>query len=98
MIERFTASARLSLSFAGYESFAESRSDISPSHLLLAIIYLYPAILARLVRSREELRVLRQRLVEAPSQPVGPVAPNKGFQLDTESSRALLSAGRERRA
>ena len=95
MIERFTSSARLSLSFAGYESIAGGRCDISPSHVLLAIMYLYPAVVARLVRSPGDLRVLRQRLIEAAPEPVGHMAGYKQFQLDDECRRVLLNAGRE---
>ena len=97
MIERFTSSARLSLSFAGYESVAAGRSNISPPHLLLAIMYLYPDVLAQVVRSAGDLRALRQRLIEAGSQPSGQVALDQQFQLDDESRRVLLNAGREAR-
>src|SRR5438105_387704 len=95
MIDKFTASSRYSLFLAGYESAAGSPSDISPSHILLAIMYLYPALLARVVRSRENLLRLRQRLVEALSKRVGHVGGNKEFQLDDEARRVLLSAAQQ---
>lgn len=95
MIDKFTASSRYSLFLAGYESAAWSPSDIEPSHILLAIMYLYPAVLARVVGSRGNLVQLRQRLVEALSQRVGHVVGDKEFQFDDEARCVLLSAARE---